>query len=82
MRKIHLDNQVWEYKIGSKNLLLFSPTKSKHVVPFKDLLGEDILAQRIQERKDYLEEMFLENNYRGFSIFPSDVRDYIRALAN
>jgi hypothetical protein len=32
MRKIHINEQIWEYRIGRSNAIILSPDKIKHVV--------------------------------------------------
>jgi len=67
MRKVHINNQEWKYKIGKQHLVIESPLGEKQVVPFNELMNmnwNDI------ERATWK---------RYFIIKPSDVKNYIES---
>lgn len=84
MRKIHINNQVWTYVIGEKNVAIRSPKNKKVVVDFPTLKG--ISWEKIHEARDTYCTLchefceFREKEGVDFihgMIRPSDVKTYI-----
>ena len=79
IRRVHIGTEEWRYKIGQKFVQIWAPGAEHRTdaVEFPRLLGEEEAARRANERQTYLHDMWLENNYKGYPIFPSDVKKYI-----
>ncbi len=67
-RKIHLDNEVWEYQIGRTNVVIKSPASKKIVVGFCKLTGRSW---------DIIERGQWKKTTDGM-VTPKDVRIYIQ----
>lgn len=73
-RNIHTGNQVWEYRVGKKNVTIRlshvppAPKNSNYVVPIDQLLGVD--------KETYLDEDNLPYHHFG-PVKPFDIKKYI-----
>lgn len=69
MRKIHLGKDVWEYKIGKSNIVIFSPTREKTVISYTDVPGWDEWFESEVEKEPW--------TYLSFEVTPGKIKAYI-----
>lgn len=65
MRKVHINNRIWKYKIGKQNLIIESPLGYKHIVSFDKLMNMKWTDIERAQWKKY------------FMIKPSDIKRHI-----
>ena len=69
MRKIHLGDDIWEYKIGKSNVVIFSPNKEKTVISYTDVPGWDKWFEEEMEKPSW--------TYEDFQVTPGKIKTYI-----
>lgn len=69
MRKLHLDDGVYSYKIGKQNIVIRLPNGQKKLTNLSEVSGrswEDI------------ERVIHKNRKRGFSVYPHEIKAYLQ----
>jgi len=68
MRKIHLNNEIWTYRVGKQHTVIFSPSGQKFLVDHSQMTGMNW---------DDIERAQWKGYWTG--ITPSHVKEYIQA---
>ena len=79
-RRVHIGEDTWTYRIGRHYIQIWSPEGEKFIRELRVVVGEEESTRRATEKQVELADQWLENNYRGWPVYPSDVKQYISTV--